>query len=163
MRADAGARPRDWIAEERAAVVAEALSWIGTPFHHAAALKGVGVDCAQFLIETYAVIGMGRPAVGPYSPDWFLHGEEDLDRYVRWVQRYGAPVDTPATGDVALFRYGNAVSHAAIVVGEDVVVHAFRELGVILGSLAPTHDLYPRFAGYWRLRRWMTPDSGGSR
>lgn len=29
----------------RAEVVEEALSWIGTPYHHQARLKGVGVDC----------------------------------------------------------------------------------------------------------------------
>lgn len=147
---------RDWIAEERAAVVAEALSWIGTPFHHGAAVKGAGVDCAQLLIESFAVVGVGRPVLEPYAPDWFLHERgDDLERFVRWVERYAAPVTVPAPADVALFRYGLAVSHAAIVVGEHVVVHSFRELGVVLGSLAPTHDLYPRLAGYWRLRRWV--------
>ena len=31
-------------AETRAAIVAEAMSWIGTPYHSHARIKGVGVD-----------------------------------------------------------------------------------------------------------------------
>ena len=36
--------------DERAAVVAEAMTWIGTPWAHMAHLKGVGVDCANLPI-----------------------------------------------------------------------------------------------------------------
>lgn len=32
--------------ERRLAIIAEARSWLGTRFHHQAAIKGVGVDCA---------------------------------------------------------------------------------------------------------------------
>jgi cell wall-associated NlpC family hydrolase len=35
----------------RAAVVREAESWIGTPFHHAARVKGAGIDCLMLLAE----------------------------------------------------------------------------------------------------------------
>ena len=33
----------------REAVVTEAKTWIGTPFHHAARIKGAGVDCLMLL------------------------------------------------------------------------------------------------------------------
>lgn len=33
----------------RAEIVAEARSWVGTPWHHMAHLKGVGCDCIGFL------------------------------------------------------------------------------------------------------------------
>lgn len=149
----------DQISAQRAAIVTEAQSWLGTPFHHRAQLKGVGVDCAQLLIACYATIDVPRPLVGEYAADWFLHeGSDDLTRFERWVAHYCVPTTDPQPGDLALFRYGRAVSHGAIVVdvsGEHpVVIHSFRELGVVLGSLAPTHDLYPRLAGYWTLRRW---------
>src|SRR5262249_43477037 len=42
----------------RAAVVAEAESWIGTPFHHAARVKGAGVDCLMLLAEVYERAGI---------------------------------------------------------------------------------------------------------
>ena len=37
----------------REAVIREAKSWIGTPFHHAARIKGAGVDCLMLLAEIY--------------------------------------------------------------------------------------------------------------
>jgi hypothetical protein len=37
----------------RAAVVKEALTWLGTPYHHHARVKGVGVDCARLLCAVY--------------------------------------------------------------------------------------------------------------
>jgi NlpC/P60 family putative phage cell wall peptidase len=52
-------------------IVAEARSWIGTPYHHQASLKGVGCDCIGL------VRGIWRAAIGPepeampaYSRDW---------------------------------------------------------------------------------------------
>ena len=48
-------------ADQRAAVVAEARSWIKTPWVHMAAIKGAGVDCAMLLARVY--IG-GRPGRG---------------------------------------------------------------------------------------------------
>lgn len=37
--------------QQRAAVIAEAESWLSTPYHHEARIKGHGVDCAQILDE----------------------------------------------------------------------------------------------------------------
>ena len=35
----------------RETIIAEARAWIGTPYHHQAALKGVGCDClGQILV-----------------------------------------------------------------------------------------------------------------
>ena len=40
------------------AIIAEARSWLGTPWHHQASLKGVGCDCIGF------VRGVAKPFVG---------------------------------------------------------------------------------------------------
>ena len=40
-------------------IVAEALTWIGTPFHDCAGIRGVGVDCAYFPIRVINALGMG--------------------------------------------------------------------------------------------------------
>lgn len=34
--------------------VAEAITWLGTPYHHQGRVKGVGVDCGTLLCEVYA-------------------------------------------------------------------------------------------------------------
>lgn len=43
----------------RAAIVAEARAWLGTPYRHQASLKGVGADCLGL------VRGVWRAVVGP--------------------------------------------------------------------------------------------------
>ena len=42
----------------RQSIVAEALSWEGTPYHHHGRIKGVGVDCAMILAEVYHAVGL---------------------------------------------------------------------------------------------------------
>jgi len=39
-------------------VVAAARSWIGTPFHHRARLKGVGVDCSGLIVGVCRELGL---------------------------------------------------------------------------------------------------------
>ena len=41
----------------RESIVAEARSWIGTPWHHAARVKGVGVDCVGLPVGVLRVCG----------------------------------------------------------------------------------------------------------
>ena len=68
----------------RAAVVAEARSWIGTPYHHAADVKGHGVDCAMLLVRVYCDLGLIEPFdPRPYTRDWFLHRSEE--RYLGFL------------------------------------------------------------------------------
>src|SRR5947207_15287704 len=104
------------IDSRRAAIVAEAISWIGTPFHHAARVKGAGVDCLMLLAEVYERAGI-VPHVEPpfYVPDWHLH--RDAERYLDGLGRYAHAIDTrPEPGDIALFRFGRTFSHGAVVI-----------------------------------------------
>lgn len=42
----------------RADLIAEARTWLGTPYHHQQALKGVGVDCVGLVRGVCAALGM---------------------------------------------------------------------------------------------------------
>src|SRR4029078_6925542 len=90
---------------KRRAVLREAESWIGTPFHHAARVKGAGVDCLMLLAEVYERAGVSRRIEPPfYVPDWHLH--RDAERYMEGLLRYARSADVPEPGDIALFRFG---------------------------------------------------------
>jgi cell wall-associated NlpC family hydrolase len=100
----------------RAAVVAEAQAWLGTPFHHQGRVKGSGVDCAMLLAEVYQRCGL-VPYVDPgyYPPDWHLH--RDAERYLEKLMPYARELaGAPAPGDVAVFQFGRTFSHGAIVI-----------------------------------------------
>ena len=76
---------------ERAAVVAEARSWLCTPYHHMGRVKGAGVDCATLLAEAYARAGVIAPVEIPfYPPDWHLHRE--AERYLGFVLEHAAEI-----------------------------------------------------------------------
>ncbi|HWK45134.1 MAG TPA: hydrolase [Stellaceae bacterium] len=113
----------------RARIVAEARSWVPTPYHHHGDLKGVGVDCAMILVRVYGAVGIIPPIdPRPYPVEWHLHRSEE--RYLGWVKRYGYELDgtrdgPPRPGDLALYRFGRCFSHSAIVIDWPLVVHAY--------------------------------------
>lgn len=147
---------------ERAQVVAEARTWLRTPWHHAARVKGAGVDCAQLLIGVYAAAGaIAAFDPPPYGRDWFLHDDREL--LLELLEPYVVSVDAGEVlpGDLALFRFGRCVAHAAIVVAWPEIIHVTREHGCILESADPLSAMAPRLVGYRSLRRWHA-DAGGT-
>lgn len=117
----------------REAILAEARTWLGTPYHHQGRVKGVGVDCAMILCEVYHDVGL-VPFIDPtpYPPDWHFH--QDEERYMNWIAKYGVEVDEPKPGDVALFQFGRCISHGAIVVEWPMVIHSYFREGVTLAD-----------------------------
>jgi NlpC/P60 family putative phage cell wall peptidase len=121
----------------RAAVVAEAETWIGTPFHHQGRIKGGagGVDCLMLLAEVYERAGVVARVAPPfYVPDWHLH--QGVERYMEGLLAYARPIEAPEPGDVALFRFGRTFSHGAIITDWPRLVHAYWLRGVVKGDAA---------------------------
>jgi cell wall-associated NlpC family hydrolase len=133
-------------AEQRAAVITEAHSWIGTPYAHRQRLKGVAVDCAQLPLAVYEATGVLPPTdVGEYPAQWHLHRSEE--RYLGWLERLASPIrqDQLRPGDFLVYRFGRAYSHGAILVQDGLVVHAYaRARGVTLDDPNHHEDLRDR-------------------
>jgi cell wall-associated NlpC family hydrolase len=143
---------------ERATVVAEARSWIGTPYHHTADIKGKngGVDCAMLLVRVYCDLGLVEKFdPRPYTRDWFLHRNEE--RYLGFLLARSREVNTPLEGDIVLFRFGRCFAHAGIVSKADplTIVHAFSHASRVVEDVIRSNpELAPRlkaarFASYW--------------
>jgi hypothetical protein len=79
--------------EQRQAVVEEAKTWLRTPYHHHADVKGHGVDCAMILSRVYSNTGI-VPFIDPrpYPTDWMLHRDEE--RYLQQMLPYAEEVFT---------------------------------------------------------------------
>lgn len=131
----------------RETICAEALTWIGTPYHDLQALKGVGADCARFPLAVAQAVGL-LPAsyVAPtYSPSWHLHQQGEL--YYHYLEAAGCHEVSwgdRQTGDVVLFRLGLCASHAAILLPDGDIVHALSGKGVmrhgLVGTWLALHD-----------------------
>ena len=120
-------------------IVEVARSWIGTPYHHQASLKGTGCDCLGLVRGVWReVTGQDHEKLPPYSPDWgevnsretLYEGaaqyllEVDLTHPVR-SQR----ITRTQEGDVVLFRMKQKgiAKHCGFVAfkdGQRTLIHA---------------------------------------
>jgi NlpC/P60 family putative phage cell wall peptidase len=134
---------------ERELVVQEAKSWLGTPYHHHGRIKGVGVDCAQFLACVYEAVGLVEPVdTGFYPIDWHLHHSEE--RFSEWMAKYATLKvgHEPEKGDVLLWRFGRTYSHGSIYIGEGLYIHSYLNIGVMI-STAHEEPLVGRKSQHW--------------
>jgi NlpC/P60 family putative phage cell wall peptidase len=129
----------------REIIVAEARSWLGTPYRHQASLKGVGCDCLGLVRGVWrAVVGIEPEAPPSYAPDWAeASGGEPL---AEAALRHLLPVVLGdfGAGDVLLFRWraGLTAKHAAIATAPDTMIHAHD--GAAVAEVAISH--------WWRRR-----------
>jgi hypothetical protein len=144
---------------QRAAVVAAARAWIGTPYHHCADIRGLGVDCGMLLVRVFVDSGLCAPFdPRPYPADWHLHRSEE--RYLGFVFDRASEVAAPGAGDVMVLRFGRCHAHGGVVTCADplTLVHAYHQAGCVLeeqigrsGVLADP-ERQPRFFSYWAKR-----------
>jgi NlpC/P60 family putative phage cell wall peptidase len=134
---------------EREHIVQLTRAWIGTPYHHQAALKGVGCDCFGLIRGVWAELYGAQPPekAPPYTRDWAeATGEEQmLAAAKRWMVEqtfpafsgHGTPVGM--AGDVVIFRHTETspAKHSAILAGGGRMIHAVeghKVCEVYLGS-----------------------------
>jgi cell wall-associated NlpC family hydrolase len=124
--------------EFRSAIAAEAMTWKDTPYHPNGALKGVGVNCAQFLFmvaKNAGVIPADAPLPRWYTPQLATNSKEE--RLVAYVTAYGATEISEADvkpGDIVLYKTGQAHGHAAIVLDYPRIIHVLPIHGCQMGS-----------------------------
>lgn len=135
----------------RKRIVAEAMSWLGTSYHHRARVKGAGVDCAQILIGVYAAVGLvAEFDTGEYPMDWMMHRDEE--RYLGFVVDHANEVESPLPGDVVLYRVGRCFSHGGIVIAWPQILHASRPDRAVVLAEAGQGFLADRVSSFWRVR-----------
>ena len=140
------------LSSERQRLLDVAQTWLGTPWHHEARIKGAGVDCLQILIAVYHEAGL-IDDIHPdsYSPDWHLHRDEP--RYLQGLLAYCDPVDAPLPGDIVMFQYGRHAAHGGIVLDWPTILHAWRDQRMVVTSdVSNTPVLSERVAGFYRLK-----------
>lgn len=126
-------------------IIRVARTWVGTPYHHQASLKGVGVDCVGLVRGVYRELyGVEPPELINYSADWGdSNGNEDM---VAAAYRHLEPVslDDIAPGHVVLVRWQDhrVAKHAMIITGDNRAIHAYNR--------APVTEIH--LNDWWRQR-----------
>lgn len=121
-------------------VLAEAMDWVGTPYRHQGARKGVGCDCLGLIIGVWrAVYGEEPERPGHYAADWAEAGGQE--RFLEAARRHCVEKDPAALapGDLILFRWRDHLpaKHAGIFAGDDRFVHAYQGSEVTVSALVP--------------------------
>lgn len=123
-------------------IVTIARQWIGTPYRHQGAAKGIGCDCIGLIRGIWRELYGEEPeTVPPYATDWAERSGED--RLMEAASRlFGAPV-APALaepGDLLLFRWRPdcAAKHAGILETATHFIHAYEQSAVSRSALVPS-------------------------
>jgi len=138
--------------DQRQTVVAEAKSWIGTPYRGWAQIKGAkgGVDCGMLLkavFQSCNLIPQGDLSIDMgYSLQVAQHKPDKT--YFNLVESFTheIPESDVKSGDVVLFKLGHAYAHGGIVTEWPVIVHALAHGGVRLANV----DTHPKLKGVTR-------------
>jgi cell wall-associated NlpC family hydrolase len=120
----------------RVQVIAEALTWLGTPYLKGAMVKSAGCDCGTFLFSVWRACGLITEEILEelgLPMDWFCNTREE--KYIRAVQRHAAKIVEAISypslqaepGNIVLSRHepdGRLYNHGGIVIRWPRIVHS---------------------------------------
>lgn len=101
-----------------AAVIAEALEWVETPFHWHQSLKGVGCDCRGLIIGVAHALQLTDWDCLEYSQN------PDPDFFRERIEEICSPAPHPTPGTLLFLRYGRYGRHCGLR-GVDCLIHAY--------------------------------------
>ena len=147
----------------REQIVSEARRWIGTPYHHQAALCGVGVDCVGLIRG----VGHATGALPEDAEAWDRFGGysrvPNPNRMGEGMRLFLRPLDfDPQEGDIAWLHWRvDLPMHLAILASDHrgglTLIHSYSEAGgVVEHGLTP--EWLARVHSWWRY-----PDLEGKR
>lgn len=119
----------------------KAREFIGTPWHHAARLKGVGIDCIGLCVEVIRELGVEVEDILNYS-----QGDE-FDRLIENLSKYcdEVPLGDLWPGDCLVFRGRGILNHVGIFGGAGTFIHAYRAPSVGRVVEQPLDDKWLKF------------------
>lgn len=123
-------------------VIAAARSWLGTPYHDQASVKGVGCDCLGLARGVWReVIGPEPFPIPPYTRDWGEVGAREVLADSAAQLLVPLPAGAIEPGAVLIFRMRDhaVAKHLGILTkagsriesGTGAFVHAYERLGVV--------------------------------
>ena len=127
----------------RERIVAAARTWLGTPYHHQASLRGVGCDCLGLVRGVWRDLYGSEPEpTPPYSLYWAQQGAGETLALAAGRHLVPIGLEDARPGDVLLFRWRVHLpaAHCAILTEPGRILHAHD--GVAVGEVA--------FTGWWR-------------
>ena len=89
-------------------VASYAVQFVGNPYVYGGTSLTDGADCSGFVQSVYANFGVSLPRTAPAQS----------------TVGYSVPVDQIQAGDIISYGYNGNVSHSALYIGDNTIVHA---------------------------------------
>lgn len=112
-------------------IIAEAKTWLGTPWHLNQRSKGLGVDCIRFITETLSTCGLEVGKIKNY------YGKPKGNQLIEFLNRLqGTEVTDDITpGCLLVFDISGIPWHCALATSDNTMIHATVPSGVIETSI----------------------------
>jgi hypothetical protein len=124
-------------------IVAEALTWMGTPYQQGAAIKGVGVDSTLLVVSVLVSVG--------FLPDQdYTHITPSLV-IADIVERGATQLKSswPEAGTILVYRDPDGTKHLAICEKTFSIIYASRVARFVVANTHP--DGFPA-------KKWVIPE-----
>ncbi len=136
----------------REQIVAEARTWLETPFHHQGRRKGIGVDCGGVPVGVAQALGLTYADSSGYSriPSGGKFRALLLESLIPIKREEVLP------GDMMSFAFVTEEQHIAIVSQLDPVriIHAWEDIGKCVENDLD-HVWEKRLRGCWRYKEMV--------
>ena len=115
-------------------VIETARSYVGTPFHHQARLRGVGVDCVGLVICVAVDLGLSDTVGVPFQlndyPDYSAQPMGSFVQDEAKARLIEKSMSTLQAGDVVTMKGPYTPCHAGIVTERNGVLYLIHALNV---------------------------------
>jgi cell wall-associated NlpC family hydrolase len=117
----------------RPAIVAEAKTWLGTPFVHQGRQKGVGVDCIGLTIGVAMALGIVDATQNRQFPTDYRR-QPDPKRMRALLEAHMVSCWPPQIGDWLWLapESGQQALHMVMVASEQSIIHAYEFDGFVV-------------------------------
>ena len=140
--------------EERNKLIAEAKTWLRTPYIPEARVKGCGTDCGLFILQSFENVGLLPHIDIPHYP-FDIAANCATPMYLNKIKEYCTKTDSePVPGDIIVYKFsGSKVPHhAAILYRNEYIIHSHVKTGVTLSN----RKGFKKFeVGIYRFNKWL--------
>ena len=106
-------------------IIKAARTWIDTPYHHQARIKGVGCDCIGLVIGVCWELGLIDFDIGNYDRT------PDSTMMMELLDHHCTRTEDPSPGDLLVFRIRKNPQHVGILT-DSGIIHAYQSVGKVV-------------------------------
>lgn len=106
-----------------------ARSWLGTKWQHDQQVKGIGVDCVNFLMAVAIEYGCELPPI-PKNYDRMSRNNEIVDYIADNFDEI--PKQSMDSTDIAIFKVSGYSTHVGIITAPYQIIHACNKTGSVI-------------------------------